>query len=151
MGAVRRSGVGAPRDEVVEARLDLDAVLGPTHDDGPPEDVLPDDHAVALHALDAAPECRQAALELQVRLVLVPHAALEPPALSRELRLIEGQPLLLHHLDGDRLEFLEPRRAAELASADAEPTGHLGLVARADLLHLDARGERLPERARELA
>src|SRR5438128_6796953 len=109
MGAVRRSGVGAPRDEVVEARLDLDAVLGPTHDDGPPEDVLPDDHAVALHALDAAPGRRQAALELQVRLVLVPHAALEPTALARELRLVEREPLLLHHLDGDGLELPKPR------------------------------------------
>src|SRR5437764_4241119 len=146
-----RSGVGAPRDQVVEAGLDLDAVLGAPHDHGPLEDVLPDDHPVPLHALDVAPGRRQAALELQIRLILVPHAALEPTALTRELRLVEREPLLLHHLDGDGLELPEPRRAAELAPADAEPAGHLGLVARPDLLHLHARAERLRERARQLA
>src|SRR5207253_6182321 len=88
---------------------------------------------------------------LQVGLILVPHAALEPTALARELRLVEREPLLLHHLDGDGLELPQPRRAAELAPTDAEPTRHLGLVARPDLLHLHARAERLRERARQLA
>src|SRR5213083_2446240 len=135
------SGVGALRDEVVEARLDLDAVLGAPHDDGALEDVLADDHPVALDALDTRAGRRQTALQLEVRLVFVSHAALEPPALAGELRLVERESLLLHHLHGDGLELLQPRGAAELAPADAEPARNLGLVAGA---------ERLRERPREL-
>src|SRR5262249_26830653 len=79
---------------------------------------------------------RQAAAELDVRLVLVAHAALEPAALARELGRVERQALRLHHLHRDGLELPQPRGAAELAAAHAEPARHLRLVASADLLHL---------------
>src|SRR5260221_6815929 len=68
---------------------------------------------------------------------LVAQAALQTAALPRELRGVEAEILLLRHLDRDRLERPQPRRAAEppaAATVDAEP---LRLVADADLPGLD--------------
>src|SRR5262249_19865617 len=102
------------------------------------QDVLAQDLAVALDRRHAFARAGQIAAHLAVRLVLVAQAALEPPALPGELRRRDRQPLLLHHLDRDRLERSQPRGAAELASADADPARRLRPVARSDLLHLDA-------------
>src|SRR6266481_5657461 len=49
----------------------------------------------------------------------VAQAALESPAESGQLRGIETQLLLLRHLDRDRLERLQKRRAAERPAARA--------------------------------
>src|SRR5216110_83694 len=115
--AARGSGVGARGDEIVAGRLDLDLVLRPAHDDRLSEHVLPHHDPAALDRLDRRPDRRERAPELDVRLILVPETALEPPAHAGELRGIERKALLLRHLDRDGLELLQPGRAAELASA----------------------------------
>src|SRR5207247_2351481 len=150
-GAPPASGVGTADDQVVPGRLDLDVVLAPTDDHGLPQHVLPDDRAVALDRLDRRPDGRQRPLELDVGLVLVAQTALEPPAHAGELRGVERQALLLRHPDRHRLELLQPRGAAQLAPARADPARHLGLVARADLLHLDARAQQLAQLAPQVA
>src|SRR5207253_6276095 len=72
-------------------------------------------------------------------------------ALTRELAGIERKALRLHHLDRHGLELAQPRRAAKLAPAHADAAGDARLVARADLLHLDARPDGLTEIARQIA
>src|SRR5256885_1339529 len=64
---------------------------------------------------------------------LVAQAALQAPAQPRELRRVEAQLLLLRHLDRDRLEGLQKRRAAERPAAGAVAAVHLRFVADADL------------------
>src|SRR5437867_12794942 len=150
-GAPPASGVGTADDQVVPGRLDLDVVLAPTDDHGLPQHVLPDDRAVALDRLDRRPDGRQRPLELDVGLVLVAQTALEPPAHAGELRGVERQSLLLRHPDRHRLELLQPRGAAQLAPARPDPARHFGLVARADLLHLDARAQQLAQLAPQVA
>src|SRR5947199_397174 len=150
-GAPPASGVGTADDQVVPGRFDLDVVLAPTDDHGLPQHVLPDDRAVALDRLDRRPDGRQRPLELDVGLVLVAQTALEPPAHAGELRGVERQALLLRHPDRHRLELLQPRGAAQLAPARPDPARHFGLVARADLLHLDARAQQLAQLAPQVA
>src|SRR5881392_439307 len=150
-GAPPASGVGTADDQVVPGRLDLDVVLAATDDHGLLEHVLADDRAVALDRLDRRPDRRQRPLELDVRLILVAQAALEPPAHAGELRGVERQALLLRHPDRHGLELLQPRGAAQLAPARADSARHLGLVARADLLHLDARAQQLAQLAPQVA
>src|SRR5881396_608124 len=150
-GTPPASGVGTADDQVVPGRLDLEVVLAPTDDHGLPEHVLPDDRAVTLDRLDRRPDGRQRPLELDVGLVLVAQTALEPPAHAGELRGVERQALLLRHPDRHRLELLQPRGAAQLAPARPDPARHLGLVARADLLHLDVRALQLAQLAPQVA
>src|SRR5947208_3319484 len=76
------SGVGTADDQVVPGRLDLDVVLAATDDHGLPEDVLPNDRAVALDRLDRRPDRGQHLLEL--RPVVLP-LALEVLVLAREV------------------------------------------------------------------
>ena len=99
----------------------------------------------SLHRFYPRADCGQRALELGVGLELVAEAALQPAAHARELRGVERQSLFLGHLDGDRLELLQPRRAAELPAAGTDTSRRLGLVARADRLHVHARVEELAE------
>src|SRR5690348_10993291 len=115
--AASASGLGTRRDQVVASRLDLDLVLRATDDHRLPEHVLSHHDPAALDRLDCRPDRRERASELDVRLVLVPETALEPPAHARELRGVEREALLLRHLDRDGLELLQPGGAAELASA----------------------------------
>src|SRR4051812_42047348 len=72
---------------------------------------------------------------------LVAQAALQPAAQPRQLRRVQAQVLLLGHLDRDRLERLQERRAAERPAAGAVAAVHLRFVAHADLPHLDPRAE----------
>src|SRR6476646_9646227 len=72
---------------------------------------------------------------------LVAQAALQPSAQPGQLRWVEAQVLLLGHLDRDRLEGLQERRAAERPAARAVAAVHLRFVAHADLPHLDPRAE----------
>src|SRR6185369_4042781 len=143
--------LGTLLDEVLERDLHLDPVVRATHRRGLPEHVLAHDLAVALHRRHARADARQPAAKLEVRVVLVPQAAFEPPAHARELRRVQRQSLLLRHLHRYRLKLAQPRGAAELPAAGADAPDHLRLVARADLLHLDARVQRLREIADELA
>ena len=64
---------------------------------------------------------------------------------------IEAEILLLGHLDRDRLERREKRRAAKRPAAGAVAADHLGLVADAHLPHLDARAELGGQLAHQLA
>src|SRR5436309_14757887 len=150
-GTPPASGVGTADDQVVPGRLDLDVVLAAADDHGLLEHVLPDNRAVALDRRDRRPDRRQGLLELDVRLVLVAQAALEPPAHAGELRGVDRQALPLPHPARHGLELLQPGGAAQLASARADPACHLGLVARADLLHLDARAQQLAQLAPQVA
>src|SRR5277367_657180 len=50
---------------------------------------------------------------------LVAEAAFQASAQARELRRVEAQVLLLRHLDRDRLERLQERRAAQRTTARA--------------------------------
>src|SRR5437660_20814 len=81
---------------------------------------------------------------------LVAKAALQPPALPRQLRRVQAELLLLRHLDRHGLERLEPRRAAERPAAGPVAAQHLRLVADADLPHLDPRAEVRREVAHQL-
>src|SRR5499427_9256703 len=69
---------------------------------------------------------------------LVKEAALEPAAVAEEPAVRERHVLSLGHLDGDGIEALQIRRAAELPTAGADAIHELGGVARSDLSHLDA-------------
>src|SRR6516162_5472109 len=90
-------------------------------------------------AFAAAPAVLNA---LRVR-QLVSQTALEPSAEARELGGIQAQVLLLRHLDRDRLERVEERRAAERAATGAVPADHFGFVPNSNLAHLDP-GPELP-------
>src|SRR5262249_38680236 len=94
---------------------------------------------------------RQGAAELEIGVVLVAQAALQPPAHARQLRGVERQALLLRHLDRHRAELAQPARAAELTPARPDAAEALGLVAVADLLNLDSQVEGLGEIADEIA
>src|SRR5262245_37549822 len=113
------SGVRAAADEIVARRLDLDVIVGAAHDDRLAEHVLAHHYPVALDGFDTRADGRNGTPQLGVRLVLVAEAALEASAHAGELRRVQGEPLLLRHLDRDCLELVQPRRAAELAPAGA--------------------------------
>src|SRR4051812_38108688 len=81
----------------------------------------------------------------------IAEAAFQAAALPRELRGVQAELLLLGHLDRDRLERRQERRAAERPSARTVAAEHLGLVAHADLAHLDADVEVAGEVAHQLA
>src|SRR5215470_3482086 len=82
---------------------------------------------------------------------LVKEAALEPAAVAEEPAVRERHVLSLGHLDGDGIEALQIRRAAELPTAGADAIHELGGVARSDLSHLDAGMELVGEVADEIA
>ena len=71
-------------------------------------------------------------------ILLVLEAAHEAAAHARNLGGIEGEILLLGHLDGHGLEIAHELRAAHGTAAQAQAAHHLGLVAHADLLELNA-------------
>jgi hypothetical protein len=143
--------VGTFLEQVFQRRLHLHAVLGAPHDRRLLQDVVAQHDAVALQARHRAADLGKPALQLEIRVVLVAQAALETPAHAGELRRVQREPLLLRHPDRHRLELPEPGRAAELAPARPDAAQHLRLVARADLLHLDAGVETGREVAHELA
>src|SRR5499427_360422 len=93
----------------------------------------------------------QVLAQLIVRGELVEQAALEPTAVAEEPSVRERHVLGLGHLDGDGIEALQIRRAAELATAGADAIHELGGVARPDLAHLDAGVELVSEVADEIA
>src|SRR5213594_2333023 len=86
-----------------------------------------DDHGLPQHVL---PDDRAVALDRLDR---------RPDGRQRPLELDVG------------LVLLQPRGAAQLAPARPDPARHFGLVARADLLHLDARAQQLAQLAPQVA
>src|SRR5699024_7456316 len=50
---------------------------------------------------------------------------------------VERKPLLLGHLDRNRLEIFEEAAAAERLPADPQPAEHLAFIPHADLAQLD--------------
>src|SRR5215471_4437790 len=82
---------------------------------------------------------------------LVEQAALEPAAVAEEPAVRERHVLARRPLDGNGIEALQIRRAAELSAAGADAIHELGGVARSDLAHLDAGVELMGEVADEIA
>src|SRR5579872_517932 len=80
---------------------------------------------------------------------LVAQAAFQAPAQAGQLRRVQAQLLLLRHFDRDRFERLQERRAAQRPAARSVAAVHLGLVAHADLPHLDPRAELARQLAHE--
>src|SRR5258708_7119917 len=91
--------------------------------------------------MERVAELGQLALHLLIGLELVDETALEASAHAGELRHVEREVLLLRHPDRDVRELVEPRRAAELATAGSDAGEDLGLVARAKPADLDPRAE----------
>src|SRR5690606_5964282 len=93
----------------------------------------------------------EAGVQLGVGLVLVAEAAHEPAAAAGDFERVEGGLLHLRRLHADVLEDLEEVLAAAVLAALLVVGGEAGLVAGADLAHLDARAVDLAEAADELA
>ena len=106
------------------------------------EDVDALDEAVeAVRGLDFVAGMGKCLVELLIGLRLVFEAAHEPAAHARDLARVEGQVLLLGHLDGDGHEVGQPGVAAQGPAAAAVAAEDLGLVADAHLAQLDAGAE----------
>src|SRR5258708_15543064 len=91
--------------------------------------------------MERVAELGQLALPLLIGPGLVDETALGAPCHAGGLRRVEREVLLLRHPDRDVRELVEPRRAAELATAGADAGEDLGLVARAKPADLDPRAE----------
>jgi hypothetical protein len=101
------------------------------------------DHALA--------ELGQAFAQLGVRGLLVDQAALEPAALARDFRRRQHEALIFGHLDRDRHELGQPRRAAQREPARADAADGFRFVAHAELAQLGPHAGRLRERRHEVA
>ena len=82
-------------------------------------------------------QLRHTGIQVLVRVFLVLQAAHQPSAGTGDLGRIQGQILLLCHLDGNRLELPKECRTAQLSSADPDAAQHSGLVSHANLAQLD--------------
>jgi hypothetical protein len=69
--------------------------------------------------------------------ILVVQAAEQPVAGPRYLGRVEGQVLLFGHFDGNRLEILDERGAAEFAAAAPQAAQHFRFVAHPYLAHFN--------------
>src|SRR5258706_9552180 len=161
-GALAVAGIGAPRG-APRLVAPLPAVPRRTHDLGPlgnvrqehrrllpsvrpelerpMEDVHAPDLPLAVRQGQPAPDLGEFAGRFLVEVQLVAEAALEPAARAGDLGRAGGKPLVLGHLERDRLELPEPRGTAELAAAGAHASDPSRLVANADLPKLDPRAE----------
>src|SRR5439155_28978 len=109
--AVAALVVGPGRELVVS-----DAVFGTLIVPDPDrlaEEIGPRDHHLPLSGLEFGPDRRHAVRGLAVARELVGEAAHEPPAGAGDLAGIERELLVARHLERDRMELLEPGRAAE--------------------------------------
>ena len=93
----------------------------------------------------------RAALKVLVRLELVAQAAHQAAADATNLGRVERQVLLLCHADRNRLKLSAKARAAELLAALGIAAHQAGLVAHADLAHVDANVQRRGQVLDELA
>ena len=92
-----------------------------------------------------------AALEVLVGIELVAQTAHEAPAQPRDLLGVQREPLLLGHADGHGAELAAESLAAQLLTAVPDAAHHAGLVAHADLTHVDAHVEAGRQLAHQLA
>src|SRR5262245_61282436 len=81
----------------------------------------------------------------------VTQTALQTAAHARQLRGVQAQVLQLGHLDGHRLERLEPGRTTQRTPAGSVAAEHTRFVPYPDLTHLDPRPEVRGEIAHQLA
>src|SRR5208282_6271347 len=95
--------------------------------DGLLQDVQAHHLAVAFDRLHVLALVGQAALQIDVGRIFVLEAALETAAHAGQPRRIERQALLARHLDRDRIEIPQPRRAAQFAAAWTDAASDLGL------------------------
>ena len=91
------------------------------------------------------------ALKVLVRFELIAQAAHQAAANAADLGGIERQVLLFCHADRDGLKLSAKARAAELLSALGIAAHQAGLVAHADLAHVDANVQRRGQILDELA
>ena len=105
----------------------------------------------AKRRLDDGVLLGRALLEVAVRLELVAQAAHETAARAGDLVGVERQVLLLCHADGHGLKAAAKARAAQLLAAVAKASHERGLLAHADLAHVDALAQLAGEVAHELA
>ena len=94
--------------------------------------------APALAGLHYRPYLRGDPQQILIGVLLVLQAAHQPAAGPAYLGGIERKPLLLRHLDGNRLKLPQEAGAAERSPADAQTAQHFRLVPYADLAQLDA-------------
>ena len=113
---------------------------------------------VALHQMELPfvgqqrlAQPRELLAGIGIGVVFVHQAALELRALSGELLGVERDVLRACGSRGDAREARHPRGAAQLAAAGAQTADAARLLARSDLLHLDADVEPLGEDLDELA
>lgn len=99
---------------------------------------MPDDQTLlAVHG-HALPHRGRITPELPVQRVLEGEAAQQAAADPGDLQRVAAETLLAGQPDGHRLEGLQERRAAELASAQPDPALQPGRVAGADLTQVHA-------------
>ncbi len=70
--------------------------------------------------------------------MLIGHATHKSTAYPGDLRRVQGEVLLLYHLDANRGELVQPLTATALSSAGSDPFHRLCLVPDSDLPELDA-------------
>ena len=141
---------GLRRGHVGEVHADGLAALEAQHDLLLGRVVL-DDLALSQRRVDDGVALGRAALEVAVGLELVAQAAHEAPARARDLGRVEREVLLLGHADAHRVEARGETTAAELLAAVAVAADDGGLLAHADLAHVDAHVELAREITHELA
>ena len=107
--------------------------------------------AAAFRRINDAALTRRDLLQFGIRLVLIFQAAHQTAAHTGDLRRIERQVLILRHVDGNRMEILEVRTAAQFTAAAAQTANHLRLIAHADLAQLNAGAEHACEVLDQLA
>ena len=107
--------------------------------------------AAAFRRIDHAALTRRDLLQLGVGLMLILETAHQTAAHTGNLRRIERQVLILCHIDGDRMEIIEIRAAAQLAAAAAQTADHLCLIAHADLAQLNTGAEHARKVLNQLA
>ena len=93
----------------------------------------------------------ECAAGVAVHVVFVHQAAFELGALPRQLLRVERQLLHACGVGGNARKVGYPRRAAQLASAGSDAAYAAGLLAGADLLHLDAYAEPVGENLYQFA
>ena len=91
----------------------------------------------AVRGLYGVADAGKLPVQVLIRVGFVFQTAHQPSAGAGNLRRVQGQILLLRHLDGDGDEIRHIRAAAERPSADADAAEHLCLIAHADLAQLD--------------
>ena len=105
---------------------------------GAPQHGGADNNAHTIRGLYRGFQPRGHPAQLLICLLLIFQAAHQSAAGSGDFGRVEGQVLLLCHVDGHRLEIIQKRRAAQRPAADTQSAQYLCLIAHADLPQLNA-------------